>query len=98
MVPDPEDVVTPGSPNRNRVEPVLGFADTAVELEPGNEDARWTLETLLVSSEKYAETVQTLHTLASEFGYVFAAENLEAEPLYAGFVKSQEFAEWIGTP
>ena len=83
---------------RNNIEPALGYTNTAVELEPFNEDARWTLVTMLVSSEMYAETVQALQMIGSDFGYTFAAENFEAEPLYAGFVKSAEFAEWMGTP
>ena len=83
---------------RNRNDTALGFANTAVRLEPGNEDAQWTLLTLLVESEMFVESVQVLQLLESEFGYIFARENFEAEALYTDFVKSEEFAKWIKAP
>ena len=83
---------------RNRVDLALGFANTAVRLEPGNEDAQWTLLTMLVRSEMFAESVTVLKLLESEFGYVFAREDFEAEPLYADLTKSEEFAQWIEAP
>jgi hypothetical protein len=83
---------------RSRIDLALGFANTAVRLEPGNEDARWTLLTMLLQSEMFEESVTVLQLLESEFGYVFAREDFEAEPLYTDFIKSEEFAQWIEAP
>ena len=83
---------------RSRIDLALGFANTAVRLEPGNEDAQWTLLTMLVQSEMFVESVTVLQLLESEFGYVFAREDFEAEPLYTDFVNSEEFAQWIEAP
>lgn len=83
---------------RGRSETALGYANTAVRLEPGNEDAQWTLLTLLVESGMFVESVQVLQLLESEFGYAFAREDFEAEPMYTDFAKSKEFAQWIKAP
>ena len=83
---------------RSRIDLALGHANTAVRLEPGNEDAQWTLLTMLVQSERFAESVTVLQVLESEFGYVFAREDFAAEPLYADLMKSEEFVQWIEAP
>lgn len=83
---------------RGRSEIALGYANTAVRLEPGNEDAQWTLLTLLVESGMFVESVQVLQLLESDFGYAFAREDFEAEPMYTDFAKSAEFAKWIKAP
>ncbi len=83
---------------RNRIDDALGFAQTAMQLEPDNEDAHWTVLTMLVQSEMFGESVNVLQLLESEFGYVFAREDFQAEPMYNEFVKSKEFAQWIEVP
>ena len=84
--------------SRSRMDKARGFAETAVQLEPGNEAAQWTLLTMLVQSEMFKESVVVLKVLQNEFGYTFARENFYGEPLYAEFVKSDEFDRWIEAP
>jgi tetratricopeptide (TPR) repeat protein len=83
---------------RSRIDAALGFADSAVQLEPGNEEAQWTRLTILVEAEMFGESVGVLQLLESEFGYLFAREDFEADPLYAEFVRSEEFAQWMDAP
>lgn len=83
---------------RGRIDAARGYARKSVQLEPNNEDAHWTLLTTLVQSEMYAESVTELKALESGFGYAFARENFDGEPLYAEFIKSDEFAQWIDAP
>ena len=80
---------------RNRIDNALRFAERSVQLEPDHENAQWTLLTVLVQAQRFGESVKVLQVLESEFGYVFAREDFEAEPLYAEFVRSDEFAQWI---
>ena len=79
----------------NRIDNALRFAERSVQLEPDHENAQWTLLTVLVQAQRFGESVKVLQVLESEFGYVFAREDFEAEPLYAEFVGSDEFAQWI---
>jgi tetratricopeptide (TPR) repeat protein len=83
---------------RGRFDSAAGYAEKAVQLEPGNEDAYWTMLTLLVQSGKFAESIEIVQLLESEFGYLFMREDFEAEPLYADFARSEEFARWIEAP
>ena len=83
---------------RGRFDTAANYAEKAVQMEPGNEDAYWTMLTLLVQSEKFAEGVEIVQLLENEFGYFFMREDFEAEPLYADFARSAEFARWIEAP
>ena len=80
---------------RSRPDSAIRFAETAIQMEPGNEDAQWTLLTMLVDTGNYADSVTVLRTLESEFGYTFVREDFQDQPLYTEFVKSDEFAQWI---
>ena len=84
--------------SRGRLDTATDYARTAVQLEPDNEDAYWTLLTLLVQTAKFGEGVQVVQSLESEFGYFFTREDFAAEPLYMDFAKSAEFAQWIDAP
>jgi len=71
------------------------FARQSVELEPGNELGHLTLMTILMLSEEYADGIEVLEGLERDFGYVFEDAAFADSDLYAGFVRSPEYAAWI---
>ena len=81
--------------SRDRHDSALDFARTAVQLEPGNEDAQWTLLSALIQLRKFADGIEVLELLESEFSYAFERGDFDAEPIYREFVKSVEFDRWI---
>ena len=84
--------------SRNRFDTALDFAQTAVQLEPDNEDAQWALLSVLIQLGQFAEGVEILKLLESEFSYAFGRDDFNAEPTYSEFVKSVEFNQWIDAP
>lgn len=70
------------------------YAQQAVDLEPDNEDGRWTLVTSLMRAEDYAAGIQVLESLERDFGYHFDPARFAGNEVYAGFVQSPEYAAW----
>ncbi len=83
--------------SRDRFESAVEYARTAVDYEPDNEDAQWSLLTALAQSDRYEESVGVLEVLESEFGYQFAREDFAAEPVYTDLVHSAEFDQWMAS-
>lgn len=71
------------------------YANQAIELEMDNEAAHWTLVTSLVLAEDYVKVPKSLDRISEQFGYTFSRANFEGEELYAGFIKSQAFKDWM---
>lgn len=71
------------------------FARQSVDLEPSNELGFLTLLTILMLSEEYADGIEVLEGLEQDFGYAFEEAAFTDNDLYAGFVRSPEYAAWI---
>lgn len=74
----------------------IEYARQGAELEPGNEDSQWTLVTALMLAERYADGIRVFDTLEQVFGYYFDSSSFEGNEIYAGFMRSPEFAAWVG--
>ena len=78
-------------------------AQEGVGLEPTNESVRWTLLSILMMAEAYADGIRVLEGLEADFEYEFEGASFADNEVYAGFVKSPEYAAWAakrggGTP
>jgi predicted Zn-dependent protease len=74
-----------------------GFAERSVELEPENETSRWTLLTILLNSKEYADSIDVLEGLESDFDYEFDDTSFVGNETFAGFIESPEYEDWIAT-
>jgi len=70
-------------------------AQQGVSLEPTNESIRWTLLSILMRAEQYAEGIQVIEGLEADFDYDLAGASFADNEVYGGFVKSPEYAAWL---
>lgn len=75
----------------------IAYAEKAVSIEPDMEDPYWTLVTNYLKEEKYKKVVINLEKLRKRFGYRYSHAEFVKEKLYAGFVKSAEYKNWMET-
>ena len=71
-----------------------GYANRALELEPGLELAWWSALNARVTLEDFAAAVEALEFLESEFGYELTPEALGRNPMYRGLLASAEYGAW----
>lgn len=69
------------------------FARLAVEREPSLLAAHWTLVTMSLHAKDYQETLERLKEIDRRFTMKF--KDMTKLPIYAGFVKSPQHAEWL---
>ena len=68
-------------------------AKKAIEREKGLADGYWTLVTISLQEKSYADTARWLNAVETDLGIEIG--DLKDVELYAGFVKSPEYAEWM---
>mgnify|MGYP001811987499 CR=1 FL=1 len=71
-----------------------GYADRALELEPGLELAWWSALNARATLEDFTAAVEALQFLESEFGYELTPEALGRNPTYRGLLASAEYGAW----
>jgi hypothetical protein len=69
-------------------------ARAIVTAMPDLQQAWWTLVTVQLQRGDHAGVVPTLDAIKQRFALTFSREAMAAEPLYATFLQSPEFAEW----
>jgi hypothetical protein len=69
-------------------------AEQGIDLEPQNEQSRWTLVTVLMMAKEHADGIEALEEL-EYFGYVFDERSFVDNELYADFVASPEYKAWM---
>lgn len=73
----------------------IAYATQSIELEPYLEEPYWMLVTGYLYQKNYHNVVKTLDLLGKNFGYQFKDENFQSEALYADFIKSSDYKQWI---
>ena len=71
-----------------------GYANRALELEPGLELAWWSALNARATLQDYDAAVEALESLETEFGYELTPEALGRNPTYRGLLASTEYSAW----
>ena len=72
----------------------LKAAKRCVEVEPSFEQCYWLGVTIAIESKDFTEAIDILNLIVNNLGYEFSHENIAADPMYAEFVKSKQYANW----
>ena len=75
-------------------EEALGYAQRALELEPGLELAWWSALNARAAVEDHAGAIEALTVLEDEFAYNLDAETLGKNPAYKALLAAPEFQTW----
>ena len=76
-------------------ENALAYAEHAVQYEPGLELGWWSALRARASMGEYAGAIEALETLEKNFGYSLDQAAFEKDPMMAGLMQSDEFADWF---
>jgi tetratricopeptide (TPR) repeat protein len=71
-----------------------GYAERALELEPGLELAWWSALNARATLQDFGAAVEALEFLESEFGYELTPAALGRDPTYKGLLASAEYGAW----
>lgn len=80
-----------------QVDEANAYANDAVTKEPDLELGWWSAFRARVAAGEYAEAVEAIDVLHSEFGHDLNAESLGKDRALAPFVASPEFGEWVAS-
>ena len=75
-------------------EDAAGYANRALELEPGLELGWWSALNARATLQDFGAAVEALEFLESEFGYELTPEALGRNPMYRGLLASAEYGAW----
>jgi len=71
------------------------YARKAIELEPDMSTPYFTLAQSHVALGQFAEAVEVYSTLQDDFGYQFTKDGFAKNEIFAKFVASSQFKEWL---
>ncbi len=70
-------------------------AEKAVEADPADDAGHWELVTIALESQDFAEVNRLLTLIETQFDIKFG--DLTQQPIYAEYVKSPEYQEWLSS-
>ena len=70
-------------------------AEKAIEAEPTDDAGHWELATIALESQDYAEVNRLLTMIETQFDLEIG--DLTQQPIYAEYVKSPEYQEWLSS-
>ena len=76
-------------------EDALAYAEHAVQYEPGLELGWWSALRARSAMRQYGPAIEALDMLEKNFGYTLDQAAFEKDPVMAGLMHSQEFADWF---
>lgn len=76
-------------------EDALAYAEHAVQYEPGLELGWWSALRARSAMRQYGPAIEALEMLEKNFGYTLDQAAFEKDPVMAGLMHSQEFADWF---
>ena len=65
-----------------------------IAVEPSFEQCYWLGVTVAIELKDFTEAIDILNMIVNDLGYEFSHDNIAADPMYADFVKSKEYANW----